>query len=77
MSAIHAGISLKTKYFKLFFLTQKVDLANFSPWRAGQPVAAGRIRLGLKIILGYFRIRDWWNPKSRKFRSPETKRTYL
>lgn len=50
------------------------SLANFAPWRAGQPVTAGRVRLGLKIILGHFRLRDWWNPKSRKFRPPETKK---
>jgi len=49
-------------------------LANFAPWRAGQPITAGRVRLGLKIILGHFRVRDWWNPKSRKFRPPETEK---
>lgn len=49
-------------------------LANFAPWIAGQPVTAGRVRLGLKIILGHFRIRDWWNPKSRKFRLPEAEK---
>lgn len=49
-------------------------LANFAPWRAGQPVTGGRVRLGLKIILSHFRIRDWWNPKSQKFRPPETEK---
>lgn len=47
-------------------------LANFAPWRAKQPVTAGRVRLGLKIILEHFRIRAWWNPKSRIFKPPET-----
>ena len=48
-------------------------LANFAPWRAKQPITAGRVRLGLKIILEHFRVRTWWNPKSRKFKPPETK----
>lgn len=46
-------------------------LANFAPWRAKQPITAGRVRLGLQIILKHFRVRDWWNPKSRKFKPPE------
>ena len=45
-------------------------LTNTTPWREKRPVTAGRVRLGLTRILGHFMIRDWWNPKSRKFGPP-------
>ena len=45
-------------------------LANLAPWRQSHPVTAGRIRLGLQKIFSHVRIRDWWNPKCRKFEQP-------
>lgn len=41
-----------------------------TPWRRKRPVTAGRVRLGLYMILGNVRVRDWWNPKYRKFEQP-------
>lgn len=38
-----------------------------TPWRKEKQVTAGRVRLGLQSILRNVRIRDWWNPKCRKF----------
>ncbi|MDH4101575.1 MAG: transposase [Nitrospirota bacterium] len=46
-------------------------LAGLAPWRVKQPITAGRVRLGLQMILGHVRIRHWWNPKSRKFEPPD------
>ena len=46
---------------------QLESLCQWTPWRRQQPVTAGRIRLGLNRILWQVRIREWWNPKSRKF----------
>jgi hypothetical protein len=44
---------------------------NLTPWRVNQPATAGRVRLSLQRIFGQVRVRDWWNPKSRKFKPPE------
>lgn len=46
-------------------------LANLAPWRTNHPLTAGRVRLGLKRILGHVSIRTWWTPKSRKFEPPK------
>ena len=45
-------------------------LARLEPWREKSPLTAGRVRTGLRRILGHVRIRRWWNPKSRKFEPP-------
>lgn len=42
-------------------------LANLCPWRANQPITAGRIRKGLAHILRHVDIRSMWNPKTGKF----------
>jgi len=42
-------------------------LSYLTPWRTNKSITAGQVRLWLKMILGHVRIRDWWNPKSRKF----------
>ena len=47
------------------------DLMADTPWRSNHPVTAGRIRYGLRRIFGHFRVRSWWNPKSRKFEQPD------
>jgi hypothetical protein len=49
---------------------QLETLCQWTPWRSKHPMTAGRIRLGLHRILWQVRIRDWWNPKSRKFGPP-------
>lgn len=41
-----------------------------TPWRKRTEITAGRVRLGLQMILGNVRIRDWWNLTSRKFQPP-------
>ena len=46
-------------------------VANTMPWRAKDPVTAGRVRSGLVRIIGHFPIRDWWSRKSRKFGPPK------
>lgn len=46
-------------------------LAELAPWRHARPVTAGSIRMGLQKIFSQVRIRDWWNPKSKKFQPPE------
>lgn len=50
---------------------QVANFANLTPWRLKRCMTAGRVRLGIQRILGQVRIRDWWNPKSRKFEAPE------
>jgi hypothetical protein len=45
-------------------------LSYLTPWRSNKSITAGQVRLWLKMILGHVRIRDWWNPKSRKFEPP-------
>ena len=46
---------------------EQVKPMLLTPWRKDKQVTAGRVRLGLQSILGNVRIRDWWNPKCRKF----------
>ncbi len=41
-----------------------------TPWRRKTPMTAGRVWLGLQMIFSNVRVRDWWNPKSRKFEAP-------
>ena len=43
---------------------------NLTPWRKKNQITAGRVRLGLQMILGNVRVRDWWNPRCRKFQPP-------
>jgi len=50
---------------------QVKSLMIHTPWRSKHPVTAGRIRLGLRRILGHFAVRSWWNPKSRIFGPPD------
>jgi hypothetical protein len=45
-------------------------LSYLTPWRSNKSITAGQVRLWLKMILGHVRIRDGWNPKSRKFELP-------
>ncbi len=46
------------------------ELIQLTPWRKQNETTAGRVRLGLRNILNNVRIRQWWNPKCRKFRPP-------
>jgi hypothetical protein len=50
------------------------ELSDLTPWRTNKNITAGQVRLWLKIILGHVRIRNWWNPKSRKFEPPNQPR---
>ena len=43
---------------------------DITPWRRKKVMTAGRVRLGLHMIFGNVRVRDWWNPKYRKFEPP-------
>ena len=43
---------------------------KLTPWRKKNQITAGRVRLGLQMILGNVRVRDWWNPTCRKFQPP-------
>lgn len=49
---------------------QVKSMLQLTPWRKESQITAGRVRLGLQNILGNVRIRDWWNPKCRKFQPP-------
>lgn len=49
---------------------QVQSLMQLTPWRNANQVTAGRVRLGLQMILGNVRIRTWWNQKYRIFRPP-------
>jgi hypothetical protein len=49
---------------------QVESLANIEPWRSNHPLTAGRIRLGLQRIFQQVSVRQFWNPKSRKFKPP-------
>ena len=49
---------------------QVENLMDLTPWRKKTQITAGRVRLGLQNILGNVRIREWWNPKYRKFQPP-------
>jgi len=50
---------------------QVQSMMDLTPWRKKSQVTAGRVRMGLQNILSNVRIRDWWNPKCRKFQ-PKT-----
>ena len=43
------------------------ELSYLTPWRNNNLITAGQVRLWLKMNLWHVRIRDWWDPKSRKF----------
>jgi hypothetical protein len=45
-------------------------LSYLTPWRTNKSITAGQVRLWLKMILRNVRVRDWWNPKSKKFELP-------
>jgi hypothetical protein len=45
-------------------------LSFLTPWRSNKSITAGQVRLWLNMILRHVRVRDWWNPKSRKFEPP-------
>jgi hypothetical protein len=55
--------------------TQLAGFAELTPWRREQPLTAGRIRWGLRRILGHIDLRAWWDPKSRKFHPPDRSST--
>ena len=46
---------------------QMHDLLQLTPWRKKAPVTAGQVRLGLRLIFSHVRVRDWWDPRCRKF----------
>jgi len=43
---------------------------QLTPWRRKKQITAGQVRLGLQMILGNVRVRNWWNPICRKFQPP-------
>jgi len=47
---------------------QVQNLMELTLWRKASQVPAGRMRLGLQMILGNVRIRTWWNQKCLIFR---------
>lgn len=49
---------------------QVESFLKLTPWRKKNQITAGRVRLGLQMILGNVRVRDWWNPTCRKFLPP-------
>ena len=49
---------------------QVQNLMHITPWRKKTQVTAGRVRLGLQMILGNVRVREWWNAKYRIFKPP-------
>jgi hypothetical protein len=49
---------------------QVENLMHLTPWRKSNPLTAGRVRLGLQMILGNVQVRRWWNPTCRKFQPP-------
>ena len=49
---------------------QVQNLMHITPWRKKNQVTAGRVRLGLQMILGNVRVREWWSPKCRIFKPP-------
>lgn len=46
---------------------QMHDLLRLTPWRKKAPVTAGQVRLGLRLFFSHVRVRDWWDPRCRKF----------
>ena len=54
---------------------QVEDFLKLTPWRKEKEVTAGRVRLGLKMILGNVRVRAWWDPTCRKFQPPDSGNT--
>jgi hypothetical protein len=49
---------------------QVEDFLKLTPWRREKQITAGRVRLGLQMILGNVRVREWWNPTCRIFQPP-------
>ncbi|WP_163336164.1 hypothetical protein [Desulfopila sp. IMCC35008] len=49
---------------------QLQDWLDVAPWRRKRSVTEGRIQLGLQMIFSNVRVREWWNPKYRKFEPP-------
>ena len=45
-------------------------LPGLTPWRVKRRITAGQVRLWLQRILCHVKVRDWWNPKCRKFELP-------
>jgi len=59
---------------QLMAFMDSIDTQQFgvlSPWRRKHPITAGRIRMGLCMILKHVNIRAFWNSKSRKFEPPK------
>jgi hypothetical protein len=49
---------------------QVEDFFKLTPWRKEKQFTAGRVRMGLQVILSNVRVRDWWNPTYRIFKPP-------
>ena len=45
--------------------------ATLTPWRKGQPMTGGRVRLGLVKLFAQVNVRAWWDKSGRKFRPPD------
>lgn len=41
------------------------------PWRKENIITAGLVRVLMQRFFGNVRVRDWWDPKSRKFEHPD------
>lgn len=48
-----------------------MNLCCHSPWRKKTVQTAGHIRKGLAAILRHVNVREWWNPKCKKFHPPD------
>ncbi len=50
-------------------------LCQHSPWGAGSPVTAGKIRKGLLKHLMHVRVREWWDRKCKKIEPPDNRKS--
>ena len=50
------------------------ELCLHSPWRKAGIKTAGNIRKGLVKLFMHVRVRDWWDPKCKKFTPPDQER---
>lgn len=55
----------------IYSADQVEDFLKLTPWRKEKQITAGRVRLGLQMILGNVRVREWWNPTCRIFQPPD------
>ena len=54
--------------------TQVDELCHHSPWRQPNCRTAGQIRKGLVFLFRHVRVRQWWNPKCKKFEPPDKRK---